>query len=71
MDVPYLISIAPFADKETISVLALKMHGKQDPMVLCVKRPLSHVEQRALFPFLERETLAQLLKGHLENKEEK
>ncbi len=87
VDVPYLMSIAPFADKETISALALKMRGEQDPMVLCglapfvnrgvldkvlkkcVKRPLSHVEQMALFPFLERETLAQLLKTHLEKEE--
>ena len=87
VDVPYLMSIAPFADKDTISALALKMHGEQDPMVLCglapffkrgvldkiikkcVKRPLSHVEQMALFPFLERETLAHLLKAHLEKEE--
>ena len=87
VDVPYLVSIAPFADKDTISALALKMHGEQNPMVLCglapflkrgvldkiikncVKRPLSHVEQMALFPFLERETLAYLLKAHLENEE--
>lgn len=87
IDVPYLMALAPFADKETISVLALKMYGEQDPMVLCglapflkrgvldkiirncVKRPLSHVEQMALFPFLERETLAHLLKTHLENEE--
>ena len=32
----------------------------------CVHRPLTPAEQMSLFPFLERESLARLLKAHLE-----
>ncbi|MBP3610386.1 MAG: helix-turn-helix transcriptional regulator [Lachnospiraceae bacterium] len=83
MDLPYLIAIAPFVEKETISALALKLEGEVDPALLCglapflehgvldqmirkcVSRPLNHAEQMSLFPFLSRESLAQLLKSYL------
>lgn len=60
LNISQLISIAPFASKKIISAFALKLKGDVSAPRLC-----------ALAPFLERETLAQLLKGHLENKEEK
>ena len=84
VNLPYLISIAPFVGKEKVSVLALQLDGEVDPMMLCglapflehgvldsiikkcVKRPLNHVEQMGLAPFLSRESLTKLLLGHLE-----
>ena len=84
LNVSQLLSIAPFADKEIISTLAMKIEGDASPAQLCglapflskgvldeiiekcVHRPLTPAEQMSLFPFLERESLARLLKAHLE-----
>ena len=51
-----LCGLAPFLE-----------HGVLDSIIKkCVKRPLNHVEQMGLAPFLSRESLTKLLLGHLE-----
>lgn len=52
-----LCGLAPFLERGVLDKIIKN----------CVHRPLNHAEQMALFPFLERETLALLLKSHLEN----
>ena len=87
LTVSQLLSVAPFADKKIISARALALDEECSPMQICglapflekgvtdqviktcVQRPLTPNEQMSLFPFLERETLAQLLKEQLEKEE--
>lgn len=87
LTVSQLLSVAPFADKKIISARALALDEECSPMQICglapflekgvtdqviktcVHRPLTPNEQMSLFPFLERETLAQLLKEQLEKEE--
>ena len=51
-----LCGLAPFLSKGVLDEIIEK----------CVHRPLTPAEQMSLFPFLERESLARLLKAHLE-----
>lgn len=60
LSLPQICGLAPFLKQ-----------GVLDKVIKnCVNRPLTNSEQMSLFPFLERETLMQLLKIHL-GKEEK